>query len=484
MFKKTRYFNTSFINSIEEDRTYHGNFWKPENPKDKLAGVLSLKREGGITLTLIGMFEGNSEILDLDFDHHPILLGTIIPGLHPVSLVSCLERERRSPHVDNSSKGASQSFKVKYSILGVHCDNFKDLNFQYFEFSTTYLADWLGIKTIEQKFEAGEVVVKSSIEKKKIEVAHQGTKISLSTWSNISSIPPYNFKQEAVIGVELQVAVSVEEFMKVTIRPLFDLIQFGSSHLNSITSLRVSQRSNSKTFEVIIESNFRTINKSKVPLQNRALFRPSDINHTYEALIQNWLKAYNKKETVFNLYFGARHIGFQFPISKFLNIIQALESYHGDRPDSVILKEERENFLARKEKLKGNIDPADTDLKSWIDKHLLYRPTLRARLIELVNETGSVLDSILQDRTTFIDRIVQSRNYYTHFSPEQKGKAAIGLELDALTFAMTLILDYHILNECQIEKGIILELFERSDYFGAVKQIVLSEQFWSAKKLI
>jgi hypothetical protein len=182
--------------------------------------------------------------------------------------------------------------------------------------------------------------------------------------------------------------MSFEKFKEVMLKPLFDLIQFGSSHLNSLTSIRASYKKAPENCELICEDDFREIKKSKTPLHHTALFRLSDLADQHQKFIQNWLRVFNKIEHVFRLYFGSRHIGFQFPVSKFLNLIQALESYHADRNESEAVKQERERFIESKSKLKAFVPPEEVELVKWIDRDLLYRPTLRSRLSELVNETG------------------------------------------------------------------------------------------------
>ena len=64
MFSITRYFDPCFVNTIEKDETYHGHWWLPEKPDNKVSGVLRLLKKGGIHLNLIGMFLNDaSEIL-------------------------------------------------------------------------------------------------------------------------------------------------------------------------------------------------------------------------------------------------------------------------------------------------------------------------------------------------------------------------------------------------------------------------------------
>jgi len=50
MMKHTKYFNPSFITMIDEDTAYHGHWWLPGAPEDKVADVLYLKKKGGIML--------------------------------------------------------------------------------------------------------------------------------------------------------------------------------------------------------------------------------------------------------------------------------------------------------------------------------------------------------------------------------------------------------------------------------------------------
>ena len=134
MFTKTRYFNPSFINTIEKDETYHGHWWLPDRPDEPVSGVLYLRKEGGLRLHLIGMFPSDSsETLGHRFANHDIILGELLPGRQAVTLIDCKERQRQSPYLSNVADAAVQRFNAEYLVFSLHLKQAPDLKFSDFQ---------------------------------------------------------------------------------------------------------------------------------------------------------------------------------------------------------------------------------------------------------------------------------------------------------------------------------------------------------------
>ena len=435
MFTKTRYFDPSFINTIKEDQIYHGNWWLPENPNDRISGVLYLKRSGGIKLHLIGMFSNDSsEILGFKFADHPIIIGDNVPGGFHITLIGCEEEERRSPYLSNTTKDAAQKFNVNDLLMGCHINNTENLKFSQLEFSATYLTDWMDSKQVEIEIMDNRQTAVSTLPKKERFVAGKGYKITLTSWASTSLGGSYNSNEHSSIDIELDEAVSLEQFKERFQKPLIDLIQFGSGMLNSLTFLNVKPVGASELLKMASTNQFDKIRRSEDNIKHQALFLLSDLDDM-ESFTMNWLEYHNQIQHIFRLYFDSLHISFQFPITRFLSIIQALESFHA-------------------EKSKNN------DLK------------LKVRLTQLFSEVGQSFFSLIPDPQNFIVRIVDTRNYYTHYNSKKKNKAADGSELIVMTFTLRLLLSYHLLISCGLDQNKCKTLIEKNRYFTSIKKSI------------
>lgn len=137
MLTNSRNFNHSYLTTIEEDRTYHGIFWLPDHPENRVSGVLYLKKSDGVSLKLIGMFESDASIdLGLRLVEHQSILGELLPGSSIITLIGCKETERQSPYFHNTSKSATQRFIADGALFNTHLNSAEELKFSSFEFST------------------------------------------------------------------------------------------------------------------------------------------------------------------------------------------------------------------------------------------------------------------------------------------------------------------------------------------------------------
>jgi len=103
---------------------------------------------------------------------------------------------------------------------------------------------------------------------------------------------------------------------------------------------------------------------------------------------------------------------------------------------------------------------------------------LRSRLEGLFGESIEILSKIVEDQECFISKTIDTRNYYTHYSVKKRFKAASGLELDALTNTLRLLLNFHLLVACQISKDKSKELMLANYLFDYVKQLVDENKLW------
>jgi hypothetical protein len=152
------------------------------------------------------------------------------------------------------------------------------------------------------------------------------------------------------------------------------------------------------------------------------------------------MELHRKAQHIFKLYFDSIQIGFQFPVTKFLNIIQSIESYHA-------LKSKNNSLI------------------------------LRVRLKDVLEDSEDTLHEIIEDSEGFMNKVINTRNYYTHYNPQKIQKAANNIELLALTYTLRLLLNYQLLLACGLNKKKCKQLIEGHYYYDSSKELVEENKF-------
>jgi len=150
----------------------------------------------------------------------------------------------------------------------------------------------------------------------------------------------------------------------------------------------------------------------------------------------------------------------------FLNLAQAAETFHARiRERAKLLKEEYEKKKEEYDSIKNEILKVHVDNKEhygWLKKNLSYYLTFSMRLKEIVDfYSCDVLDKIIGDKDTFIEQVVISRNYYTHYSSNLKERALNGSDLFHLAPKLKIVLVCTFLLEAGFDKDKLNKLLDK-----------------------
>ena len=158
-------------------------------------------------------------------------------------------------------------------------------------------------------------------------------------------------------------------------------------------------------------------------------------------IINNWIEAYEQIAPTFNLYFLAK-MGMQtYLTERFMALVQGLEAYHRRTSDEKRMDE------AEFEKLVENlIEKCQEEHREWLSRELKYgnEVSLRKRLRDLIKPFKAVIGNRAK-RNNLIDRIVNTRNYLTHYDLSLESEAAKDEELWPLCRKMELLFQLHFL---------------------------------------
>ena len=166
------------------------------------------------------------------------------------------------------------------------------------------------------------------------------------------------------------------------------------------------------------------------------------IRHMLSEMVNAWFSKAEKLRDVYNLFFGTFYNESLYLESAFLSLIQALETYSRSVRKAQYVEESAYAKIAAA--LNAAI-PADTppDLKQSLKSRIKYgnEYSLRKRLKEILDSLeADTLKLVCDDPARFRNRIVDTRNYLTHYSEELKDDAIRGADLYYANLRMKLLL--------------------------------------------
>jgi len=110
---------------LDEQHTWQGHWWLPDEPDDAVAGVLTYEPSGGLTLDLIGGFEGmiSEEVRPGAYTVRdesgtwPVVHG--VAANKEVTLLDCVPTRTMSR---NFGASEAQTIRPRAALVGVHLD--------------------------------------------------------------------------------------------------------------------------------------------------------------------------------------------------------------------------------------------------------------------------------------------------------------------------------------------------------------------------
>jgi hypothetical protein len=461
-----------------EDVEYSGLWWLPSNPDNKVAGTLIFSNQEGIELRLIGSLE------DLDNDSfrnlpktYPIVLG-LTGGGKLITLSTCMS----AGFTKGITGFLSQNYSIDLCFMGAHFSEEHQLKFSKFEIQYSRLADWV--------YTSGFTVRKYDNEPHKLEFTYiLPEDIKATTTKGIFSITfifntkgdgieEINLRQSVWLEVEADKEYSFYDLLTLYIRPLQNFLSLATTKPNSILGAKVysksifyedSDGSTVETpLEVIFQQSYYEAKPTKLLVVYDILFNLHDIAEEFQGVLENWLKVSDELDSVCNLFFGIQYLPRIYLKQKFLNIVQATETYHRRRFKNYVLP--KDTYKAR---IKEILEHTVEEHKEWLKEKLMYsnEPRLKQRIKELVDMSGDALSTLITDEDEFVKDIANTRNFYTHYDPHLRDKAATGVKLYVLTEKLSYLLQACFLVELGLSTLKCTELLRRNQgYIRAINR--------------
>lgn len=454
---------------MREKFSYKGLFWLPENPDDQVSGTLSFSPEDGITLELIGFLGSNRNNAQL-FETK-IINGFSTTG-KKLSLFKCYESNRSAsyPGIETSIVQAN------YLFVGANFNNEDEICFNKVAVKLKNLDSWLGISGFDIKYNRTELSTNiyyklpQPIEFK----INSGFKAKFNFISSNPSRSIYTKK------------ATIEQSVQLVLEPLDNIDYHFKELLKKVHTFQMfitfSTYTASFPLEIIFYSPkyFIEFDSKKIPEEINLyyatsikpkdkeiihwdmLFSYRDIEQNYEEIINNWYTQHDKINSILGLFLDNFYNPGVFNENRFLNIAQALETYHRRFKKNNVLPKKQ-----HKARLKNIIESVGEEFKEWLKQKLSFsnEPTLKERIDELLNDNSNeTIKKLIKDFDSFSKLVKDSRNFYTHYDKSLEKKAARGGDLYYLTERMKVLLTCCLLNVIGFDNNLIQELLKRNEY--------------------
>lgn len=432
---------------------YKGIWWLPDKPEKRVSGTLTFTPNKGANLDLMGSFKdiknkNRSEILEPE-----IILGVSSDGKY-ITLYKCLETNSTTsfPGFQTSSR-----FLANLVFVGVHFQKSEDISFKSISVHYLHLDEWVKIYgfVIKSWGKKGVIIKYKLPEPFQVEISDE-LKISINFRRKVSSRSfsqeEVTIKQNTEIKVETSEEKPFEDFREI-IYHIQNLLTLGITepvYPLSITGLtEVNVENEAYYLPVKIFYQLLDIPKGhKTLTSNDMLFTFEDISNRFEPLLKNWFEKKDFLESVYNLYFGTLYNPHMYLEDQFLSLIQAIESFHRRVYGGKYLPDEKYDKVYEV-LVNGIPEDVESELKDRLMEYLKYGNefSLRKRLKEIFDKYKEILDKFIENKKDFIEKVVNTRNYFTHYDKELKEHTAHGEDLCRLNQKLRMCLETCLLAE-------------------------------------
>lgn len=455
---------------IKEKIEKSGYFWLPSAPERKIPGTLIITDGGNIELEVVGLFDESIEGLNraLKGEDKPRRIVGHIEKYGLVTLDNCFYKKKNI-----SFGGISKSLiYVNKAFLGVAYEENEAIVFNTFQFSVEGIDEWVGITGIkvEHQFENKTASINYSPPEEISINLSNGMKLLITfSWT----LPGFPNIREAKITQKTYFKLVSEEK-----RPLEDFISAAYKittllcfavdktvcieQVSATSDAIVKNVGNGKTVPVYISIYYPSLPYTEVEPKidwHRMLFRFGQIKNDEERIVNNWLEAYDKIDSALNLYFSVKEGAHKYIDGKFLALAQGLESYH--RKTSNEKEMDDDTF---KEIVNKLIENCPEEQREWLSGKLKYANEISlARRIKKIIEQFKNFFGPRKDWENLVRKIVDTRNYLTHYDESLKSRTAVGKELLLLCLKMEAIFQLHLLQVLGFTRKQIEAIFKNSN---------------------
>ena len=442
---------------MAETRKYSGSWIFYKKP-DSYQGTLYIDEDThAIRLEIIMQEDGGKERMKAPYTGKiPFICGTLFTGAK-ILLYDCTVKKSRKNYLPY----AKVLVYASYAFWGLEVQKEQALRFQSASFEFGEIIEWSGLcKYKWQSGENDEYVIWVHKDPVKLKVRDDLTVLvkPKNTWTGFENYDTeLSLKQSVWFDFQYSKRVEWETIMEDVLSIRY-LIGLGITEKPGFRRAKYTHPSlNTQIKGVVLGSGLR-ITESDVTIgidEESHYIRKKRLDYLYQfeeicspEKFARWCEVYPKLKPILDLYFGACMNENETDEMVFLNLVQALETFHAR-----FITNKVKEYFRRVDGMTAGY-PAKEAVK-WHDflvdqgqqrnKNGIY---LRSRLADLTFAEGDVLYLTLGediDLEEFLQKVIFTRNYYTHYDDTKLERSFVMDDIPYVNRILTGLLQYHIL---------------------------------------
>tara|TARA_Y100001937_G_C7098866_1_gene321495 strand:- start:56 stop:1468 length:1413 start_codon:yes stop_codon:yes gene_type:complete len=443
-----------------------GKFWLPEMQSDFRFGQISIDSERNLTLNIVGTFRSRAELGSAGDLGPDVLHGETNDG----SLCTLIGVSENGFNFKLGSqvKAQNSSYSIAYLIQGDHIRSLDEPIFQETRFAFEDLDEWVNIDgfttnshptqpKIELRYSLPDPI-SLSIEDGFLDLEFSFQTKSPSTVEKV-------WQQRSNFRLALTGPCSIRNILDGYMYPIQHLVAFGIGKPTFPSTVQLSREriipgnkphNSSIQWLQLIYSPSGYLSDRKRPNRYSMLFGLPAILSYSETVFKNWFSNYTALRPVFNLYFSCLYQSEMYVEQLLLSFCHAIEVYHRlKNPQSTFVEPksfENEVLPALTAAIPTNLDQ---DFRRKIQDTLKYlnEYSLRRRLKDICKENDEVLLQVIPEPKRFVNSVVNTRNYFTHYNPQQHDANMTTREIFMMARRLRFLLEVMLLRELHIPEN-------------------------------
>jgi hypothetical protein len=435
-----------------EAKSLLGRFWLPTRPEKQLSGTLTIKDGGSVQLEVLGTFDGDPSEWNWLFTVERIV--GIVEGEQPVTLDRCIYSQKQWPIIEVPRS----TLAVGIALLGLGYEADHAIGFEAFQFSIEGLDEWHSITGITVKREEPPVEILYDPPKSKTLWEADGISLALvfgwqgPSWPTITRATISQSSKFRLSGREL---LGLDDFSAIAHR----LVHFLCLATNETVSIRdVTAYCPNQTLpdgtkhQHVASVYYSSRSFSETPPKidrSKMLFHLAHMPEGAQSSFDRWMRMHVRVLPAMSLYFSSRAGEYTYISSRFLSLSQALETFHRRSFDAPRMPPK--DFKRMIAEIRA---ACPAQYLSFLDDRFIHAndPTQKERYLALLAPFARHFGT-LGDQELLVKSITDTRNYFTHYDPKGKAKAAKGRNLWILCGKMETLYQLCMLREIGFTDG-------------------------------
>jgi hypothetical protein len=430
----------------------NGGEWKILNKENLYHGDLQIDDSSGSVQLVIYHF---SEKIDsrLNKEQLSLICGRLNSGAD-VSLVRCSILS----HSENlSTKKTTYVILAEYAFFGVRADNIEGLKINRIKFQVQNAVQWGRLSDFKSNL-GNEKSFSYSWNIKEDLILNIDDDFSLRLFPDITDT---KFKEieEIKLYQTLMCEITSKDYFdinnfQIQIKKILDLVTFCTGKSITVSNIKHYIIYNGFDFEAdLLISKIRKSNLVETRNIRDEYISLDDLTINEKRPISNWFLMYVKLEPIIDLFCLSIYYP-QMPVElHFINIMSALESYH-ERFVCSNIKDYNNHVF---EILSGCAKPVYDENFAILTKDLSPKSkkiNLFHRIADLLLanfEINFIFPVKFVSRQSFINTLVNTRNYYTHYDYRKRDRIFSAEEMAYLVPFLRTLLIYHLTKMLEID---------------------------------